>query len=83
MFTINIDDHFVLPDFHCGCTGGISGVMLSTYDHTSVRMRKMLHHKHVGLYAQGTVHPATLFYLDCNKTITVLSFFLRLIERFL
>lgn len=34
MFTINVCDFiFVQPDFHCGCAGYISDIILSVFDH--------------------------------------------------
>lgn len=64
MFTIIIHDYFVLPDFHYGCTQ-VSVVSCS--------ITSMLVSAERGL--GSSVHPSTLFFLMCNRTITAGSCF--------
>lgn len=81
MFTINVNDYFVLPDFHWGCTRSISisDVKFSMFGHLW-EYKKRSHLQHVGPYRRDIVwHHQSIR----PPLIAILSILLRLIQRFL
>lgn len=75
MFTINVNDYFVLPDFHCGCTGGgqwchVVYVWPYICEDLKNAPLQVCWSLQAGDCLTSPVHPATFFYLFCNKRIT-------------